>query len=81
MIMESIANCDEAIRPKLFANIILSGGNTKFPGFDDRLEAELRMRAPDSAEIRILKTIMETRCLKGNLAPPGTSRDGSSHYG
>lgn len=37
----SIVNCDLDVRKDLFANIVLSGGTTCFPGFEKRLAKEI----------------------------------------
>lgn len=37
----SVVNCDLDVRKDLFANIVLSGGTTCFPGFEKRLTREL----------------------------------------
>lgn len=42
MCYSSIMMCDVDIRPYLINNIILSGGNTLFSNFDQRLEGELK---------------------------------------
>ena len=41
MIFNCIMKCPIDVRKDLYANIILSGGKTPFPGFADRLEKEL----------------------------------------
>eukprot|EP01083_Nonionella_stella_P192391 711196_1 len=41
MVFYSVMKCDEDIREKLFQNIVLSGGNTMFDGFKERLLKEL----------------------------------------
>jgi len=33
--------CDVDIRPDLYANIVLSGGNTLFKSMEDRLQKEI----------------------------------------
>jgi len=40
-VFDSIMRCDIDLRRELFANIILSGGSTMFPGFEQRLKKEL----------------------------------------
>lgn len=40
-IYRSILQCESSMRPGLFHNIVLVGGNTKFSGFADRLTKEL----------------------------------------
>ncbi|CAO3590228.1 unnamed protein product [Absidia cylindrospora] len=48
MVFQSIFNCDVDLRPLLFNNIVVTGGNTLFPGFNERLNYELPMMAPGS---------------------------------
>ena len=40
----------------LFANIVLSGGSTMFPGIADRMQKEITALAPDSM-VRMIKMI------------------------
>ncbi len=39
------------MKKKYFRNIVLTGGNVKFPGFKERLEQEIRALAPDNMEV------------------------------
>ncbi|KAI8328118.1 actin family [Chlamydoabsidia padenii] len=48
MVYQSISNCDIDLRPLLFNNIVVTGGNTLFPGFNERLNYELPIMAPGS---------------------------------
>ncbi|XP_035985886.1 actin-1 [Fundulus heteroclitus] len=50
----SILKCDIDIRRDLYANIVLSGGTTMFPGIADRMKKEMNMLAPKSVAIRII---------------------------
>ncbi|KAF6722117.1 Actin-related protein 6 [Oryzias melastigma] len=45
-IVDSVQSLPEEMQPHLYQNIVLTGGNTLFPGFRDRLEAELRSLVP-----------------------------------
>lgn len=49
----SLMKCDEKLRAELAANITLSGGNTKFPGFDKRLSTELSNLLPEGQQPRV----------------------------
>ncbi|PBK97242.1 Actin/actin-like protein [Armillaria gallica] len=49
----SIALLPEDLQPMFWANITLIGGNTKFPGFRDRLLADLRPLAPVEWDIEV----------------------------
>ena len=40
-VVDAIMKCDQTIRKALFANIMLSGGNTLLPGFTERLQREI----------------------------------------
>lgn len=42
LVFNSIMKCDISSRADLLANVIVSGGSSKFPGLPNRLEAELK---------------------------------------
>ncbi|EPB85937.1 hypothetical protein HMPREF1544_07269 [Mucor circinelloides 1006PhL] len=48
MVYNSINNCDIDLRPLLFNNVVVTGGNTLFKGFNERLNHELPLKAPGS---------------------------------
>nr|VZI38763.1 unnamed protein product [Spirometra erinaceieuropaei] len=50
----SIMKCDLDIRKDLYANIVLSGGSTMYPGIADRINKELTSLAPSSMKIKII---------------------------
>lgn len=52
-IIHSINMCPELTRPHLFNNIIVTGGNGCFPGFEERLTKEVRALAPDEFDVKI----------------------------
>ncbi|CCI45484.1 hypothetical protein ABG067_006338 [Albugo candida] len=52
-LVQAIMKSDMDLRKTLFSQIILSGGSTLFPGFGDRLLAEVRKQAPRDIKIRI----------------------------
>merc|ERR1719354_270464 len=54
----SIMKCDVDIRKDLYANTVLSGGTTMFPGIADRMQKEISQLAPPTMKIKI-------------IAPPG----------
>ena len=43
-----------SFRKDLYSNIILSGGNTLFPGFGDRLQREVSRLAPSRVRSKII---------------------------
>ena len=51
MIYRSVTKCDVDIRKHLFANIVVSGGNTMFPGIADRIHKEFFTLAPSQIKI------------------------------
>lgn len=55
MVVTSIMKSDLDLRRNLFSQVVLSGGNTLFPGFGERLLHEVRKHAlsPKDAKIRI----------------------------
>ncbi|KAK4510650.1 uncharacterized protein ATC70_005082 [Mucor velutinosus] len=48
MVYNSINNCDIDLRPLLFNNVVVTGGDTLFKGFNERLNHELPLKAPGS---------------------------------
>ena len=50
----SIMRCDEEIRKDLYGNVLLSGGSTLFHGFAQRVEKELKSRAPASTKVNVI---------------------------
>ncbi|PHT44419.1 Actin-1 [Capsicum baccatum] len=50
----SIMRCDDDIRKELFANIVLSGGSTMFPGIAKRMSKEITALAPSSTKIKVI---------------------------
>ena len=51
---KSIMKCDVDIRKDLYANTILSGGSTMFPGIADRMQKEITALAPPTMKIKII---------------------------
>lgn len=41
------------MQPHMYGNIILTGGNVLFPGFRERLEAELRSLVPAHIAVKV----------------------------
>jgi actin beta/gamma 1 len=50
----SIMRCDVEMREDLYANIVLSGGSTMFPGFADRMQKEITSLAPPTMKINVI---------------------------
>ena len=46
--------CDVDIRKDLYANIVLSGGTTMFPGIAERLTKEVTILAPAAVKIKVV---------------------------
>jgi actin-related protein len=51
---EAIIQSDVDYHKELFNNIILSGGNTLFPGMKERLTKELKKMVPESINVKII---------------------------
>lgn len=49
LVHRAITSCDINVRRDLFANIVLAGGNTMFPGLAERLTAELTHLVPSKS--------------------------------
>ena len=50
----SIMKCDVDIRKDLYANTVLSGGTTMYPGIADRMQKEITGLAPSTMKIKII---------------------------
>jgi len=51
---DSIMKCDVDIRKDLYANVVLSGGTTMFPGIADRMKKEIEGLAPATMTIKLV---------------------------
>jgi len=49
-----IMKCDIDIRKDLYANTVLSGGTTMYPGIADRMQKEITALAPSTMKIKII---------------------------
>merc|ERR1712196_87340 len=50
----SIMKCDVDIRKDLYANTVLSGGTTMYPGIADRMNKEISALAPPTMKVKII---------------------------
>jgi len=50
----TIMKCDVDIRKDLYANVVLSGGTTMFPGISERMTKELTNLAPSTMKIKVV---------------------------
>merc|ERR1719509_179382 len=50
----SIMKCDVDIRKDLYANTVMSGGTTMYPGIADRMQKEITALAPSPIKIKII---------------------------
>ncbi|XP_078497057.1 actin-related protein T2-like [Lissotriton helveticus] len=53
MMFKSVMTCEQELHRHLYGNIILSGGSTLFPGFDERILKEIQQQAPCGTPVRI----------------------------
>jgi actin-related protein len=54
LVLDSIMKCNIDFRKDLYANTVLSGGSTMFPGMADRLQKEITNMAPSTMKIKII---------------------------
>ena len=50
----SVMNCDVDLHRNLYANVILGGGSTMFPGFCERLTREVTNLAPSRTQVTVV---------------------------
>jgi actin-related protein len=51
---QTIMKCDVDIRRDLYANVVMSGGTTMFPGIAERMTKELTALAPSTMKIKVV---------------------------
>lgn len=56
LLFDTINKVDEDVRKDLYANIVLSGGNTMFKGFPERIEKDIMELAPPTMKIKCFAT-------------------------
>ncbi|CAF1516238.1 unnamed protein product [Adineta steineri] len=54
LLYNAIMKCDVDIRSDFYRSILLSGGNTMFPGFADRMQKEMKAKVPSSERVRVV---------------------------
>lgn len=54
LVNSSICRVDANVRSQLYKNIVVAGGNTMFPGFVDRLKAEMVALAPANTTVSLV---------------------------
>lgn len=54
----SIMKCDVDIRKDLYANTVLSGGTTMYPGIADRMQKEITALAPTTMKIKVKHVLL-----------------------
>jgi actin beta/gamma 1 len=50
----SIMKCDIDIRKDLYANVVMSGGSTMYPGIADRMQKEIGQLAPQTMKVKMV---------------------------
>ncbi|VDP27088.1 unnamed protein product [Schistosoma margrebowiei] len=53
IVASSISMCDIDIRPSLYSNVIVVGGNSLITGFTDRLQRDLNIKTPPSMRLKV----------------------------
>merc|ERR1712141_334653 len=68
-VYNSIMKCDVDIRKDLYANTVMSGGTTMYPGIADRMQKEITALAPSTIKIKIIAPREEVLRLDRRLHP------------
>jgi actin len=63
----SIMKCDIDIRKDLFGNVVLAGGNTLFPGFQERIQKELTALAPATIKVKVIAPLEHSVWIGGSI--------------
>jgi actin-related protein len=46
--------CDVDLRPSLYGNVVVTGGNTLLQGFNDRLNRDLSIKTPSTMRFKLI---------------------------
>ena len=53
MVYQSVTSVDSDIRQNLYSSVVVTGGNTLFSGFVERLQKELNDKTPQMFRVRV----------------------------
>lgn len=73
----SIMKCDIDIRKDLYANNVLSGGTTMYPGIADRMQKEITALAPSTMKIKVCMEQLFVDHMNWHLQNPQRSSEAS----
>ena len=66
MVINSIDKCDVNIKGKLYKTIVMSGGNTKFKGIEEKMKTNLSYLIPRGVDIKLrMQENPELNCWNG----------------
>jgi len=54
LVFQSVNNVDSDIRRELYQNVVVTGGNTLFPGFVERLQKEMNDKVPQMYKVKLI---------------------------
>uniref|UniRef100_A0AAQ4S2M0 Actin alpha 2, smooth muscle n=1 Tax=Gasterosteus aculeatus aculeatus TaxID=481459 RepID=A0AAQ4S2M0_GASAC len=76
----SIMKCDIDIRKDLYANNVLSGGTTMYPGIADRMQKEITALAPSTMKIKHPPILSHPSRATGPRSEPSNIRAGGRRF-
>jgi len=53
IVTTSVGMCDVDLRPALYGNVVVTGGNTILQGYNDRLNRDLLMKTPSTMRFKL----------------------------
>ena len=66
-VFETIMKSDLDLRRDLFGNVVLSGSNTMFKGFSQRLQKELEKMCPEKVIVKVIDPLKNAVWLGGSI--------------
>jgi len=54
VVTTSVGMCDVDLRPALYSNVVVTGGNTLLQGFNDRLNRDLGIKTPSTMRFKLI---------------------------
>jgi actin-related protein len=66
VVINSASQCDVDVRPTLYSNVVVVGGNSLLPGFPERLNRELSQKTPHSVRVKL---VQNTSAIERRFSP------------
>lgn len=80
VIVQTINQCPAYLQGPMYSNILLVGGNTKFAGYKERIQQELRALAPAEFPVNVQVATDPTTCTWSGMSAVASKPNFTSEY-